>query len=395
MLREKGLKFIDDQFDVSREVGFNFRCTDRTSTHTFDAATQLQWVSRDCKCVGGKAHCKRTLACGKLVSWRGPAGIVLEAEDLDNVGWDWKREHAWISRTLPDGGEGGWGKVSWNRVSDATLWGKSVPSCVVDESVGAADIEQGQLGNCWMCACFASIASAHPKALRSIFSPSPRLSPEGVFSVRLILDGRVRYMLLDDFVLCKGGSGGESPSVHSANESEMWPRLLEKAVAKLGRRMMAVEGGTEKPAKHLALYPHDVLGYLIGGTDHGWLSLDGDTSRCGESGFDPAAKLAGFAAKGYVLTCGSRNTKAKDDTERTELGIVGYHACDRRELNPQGPARAAACGQGWRSLRVSLQVLSAVARRGSGREGSTTADRTRDLHERTNRSPSLVRALPH
>ena len=73
--------------------------------------------------------------------------------------------------------------------------------------------------------------------------------------------------------------------------------------AKLGRRMMAIEGGTVKPAKHLPLYAHDVLGYFLGGAEHGWFDLDGSSDRRGKSGFDPAERLAGLSSRCRCRSC--------------------------------------------------------------------------------------------
>ena len=70
-----------------------------------------------------------------------------------------------------------------------------------------------------------------PEVLRTIFSP-PHLNESGCFSMRLIMPGGTRYVLLDDFIMSMKNGG--TPSLRSTNPKEAWPRLMEKLLSKVG-----------------------------------------------------------------------------------------------------------------------------------------------------------------
>jgi hypothetical protein len=154
-----------------------------------------------------------------------------------------------------------------------------------------------------------------PEILQTAISPGT-LSPYGVFSLRLILDGQPRYILLDDFILST--PTGHTPSLHSSNAKEAWPRLMEKALSKLSLRMMRIEGGwpikTAPPVVNT--FSVNVLQLLLGGKGS-YLEL---------GSLESAAKALQRLEEGFLMTCGSRAVKARNDREKTAEGVVGFHA---------------------------------------------------------------------
>ena len=268
----KGAKFIDDEFDLSAEQEHEFACVGRAEQGTFDKAPGLTRTHRPCVCgqtiatrerlvadgqdPDAPAKCLNTLECGEIVSWRGCPGLFWST-DLANADWDWRGDANWIKWALPTGAPTGAGDESWGwmeasriealRLSDAASFHEDLePRCLFDDSVNAADINQGSIGNCWLCAIFASFAATLPQTLRGLFSPAA-ISECGAYSVKLTINGKPRYILVDDYIICREGSDvaecyggpgkkGAPLSVHSKNEHEAWPRLLEKVFAKLSGR---------------------------------------------------------------------------------------------------------------------------------------------------------------
>ena len=114
-----------------------------------------------------------------------------------------------------------------------------------------------------MMARFAVFAKELPELLRDAFGTGASISSVGCYSVRLFVSGEPVYMLLDDYLICR--ARGEPFGVHSNDPLELWPRLLEKAFAKLGgsyASLCAIEGAAERKASYDQL--GDVMQLLTG-----------------------------------------------------------------------------------------------------------------------------------
>jgi hypothetical protein len=127
-------------------------------------------------------------------------------------------------------------------------------------SIQAQTVVQGKVGNCGFCSGLASVAASFPHVIRQAFGEHSErcLVSCGAISVQLYLPGRVepRYLLLDDFVLCRDNYILDSPSIHSAsvyqNCEDLWPRLLEKTFVKVQGSFASLDGYY----KYQSLYRH-------------------------------------------------------------------------------------------------------------------------------------------
>ena len=100
------------------------------------------------------------------------------------------------------------------------------------------DMNQRSLGDCGFVSSFGAIA-LHPEAHNILFSSiyPPVYNGTGVYSVRFIIDGECRYMLIDDDLPGAGYS--------TTNTNVFWYFLIEKACAKLSRGYQHLGGGFE------------------------------------------------------------------------------------------------------------------------------------------------------
>ena len=104
--------------------------------------------------------------------------------------------------------------------------------CVIDPERGIdpGDIMQGELGDCWFTSSVAVLAYRHPELITDLFLVT-EVNPEGVFAVKLHIDGAWKPYIID----------GTFPTVHGGSHLKfsyckqgncLWVPLLEKAYAK-------------------------------------------------------------------------------------------------------------------------------------------------------------------
>ena len=123
-----------------------------------------------------------------------------------------------------------------------------------DDTLSVHDVNQKEIGNCWLMAAFAAFVAKCPQALHSAFStgmihPSnarPMFNQQGVLSVRLFVHDAPCYMLLDDYVPRVSGGKSAFNCHNTTNMAELWPCLLEKAFAKLGGGYVSMEAHVKR-----------------------------------------------------------------------------------------------------------------------------------------------------
>ncbi|PAA62468.1 hypothetical protein BOX15_Mlig002403g1, partial [Macrostomum lignano] len=132
--------------------------------------------------------------------------------------------------------------ISWMRPHDiAKQYGQE--ALFADDGYSRFDLNQGELGDCWVVAALASLAD-HEEALQRVVPPGQTMDPRqgycGVFRFRFFRFGRWVEVLVDDRLPTRQG---ELVYIHSASQREFWSALVEKAYAKLFGCYESLSGG--------------------------------------------------------------------------------------------------------------------------------------------------------
>lgn len=107
----------------------------------------------------------------------------------------------------------------------------------VVNGVSPSDISQGQIGDCWYIAALKAVAAADPSVIENAITDNGN----GTYTVRLYHDGTPVYVTVTgDQVIMPDGRQGYA---QSKDGKELWPQIMEKALASYEGSYGVIEGG--------------------------------------------------------------------------------------------------------------------------------------------------------
>lgn len=196
-----------------------------------------------------------------------------------------------------------------------------------------ADVQQGQLGDCYFCAGLASIAAQNPQAIRDLIKPAADGSADVTFHERDVVTGEFRPVVIHvDAELYEqwgrpvyGHAPGERASM------ELWFPLVEKAYATWRGGYEAVgKGGVQNQIFEAVL-----------GRPAGWLAVDPSTSH--DAVWDTIQ-----ATLNVGLPIGAA-THSNDDGRYANSGVHANHGYSVLKTETEGSERYVVLRNPWGS----------------------------------------------
>uniref|UniRef100_A0A8C4RBN6 Calpain 9 n=1 Tax=Eptatretus burgeri TaxID=7764 RepID=A0A8C4RBN6_EPTBU len=168
------------------------------------------------------------------------------------------------------------------------------------------DIQQGELGDCWLLAAIASL-TLNTKLLQKVVPPGQEFDDKyaGIFVFQFWKEGTWVEVVVDDFLPT---FNGRLVFVHSTDRTEFWSALLEKAYAKLAGSYESLKGGSTSEAME------DFSGGLV------------ETYKTQKAPPNFQSIIQNAVRKEAMLACCIDVRKRQCVEEATEQGLITGHA---------------------------------------------------------------------
>ncbi|CAI2387901.1 unnamed protein product [Moneuplotes crassus] len=224
-------------------------------------------------------------------------------------------------------------EIEWRRLSE--IFDSDYQ--VIDENVGAQDVKQGQLGDCYFLAVLASIATNAKEELFDILFTDSREyglmdfeEKPKIFSIKLLVNGKYEVIMIDDYV--PYNIKKEKIAFCSTYTNNIWAILLEKAFAKINGSYEDIIRGTATIAYQFLL-PYQVKYFDHYGDSKAemgktWKKISSRSS----AGKYCKKKVKGSKIKSsksaLVATCATGKNVKKEDRKKEckEAGLNFAHA---------------------------------------------------------------------
>ena len=132
--------------------------------------------------------------------------------------------------------------TKWLRISEISPSSRAdyhLPWTICCSTPQPTDIEQGDLGDCWLMAALALITE-RPRMLRHILL-TENVNREGIYLVRICHNGLWKTVILDDCFPC---TDYNTLAFSKATKRQLYVPLIEKACAKIFGSYSNLRGGS-------------------------------------------------------------------------------------------------------------------------------------------------------
>lgn len=230
----------------------------------------------------------------------------------------------------------------WARPGRGEGLGDALQDLDMVECISPTDLRQGGLGDCWLVSAFAALAE-FPDHVLDIIKPRT-LAKDGKYVVSLFDYGQEKVVPVEVDDRLPKGAYGEPAFIKFTKDDEIWPCIIEKAVAKLAGSYEHIDGGDPLFALGMLSGCQDLIEFREE-KDKKWVCLKAEYESCiphcnanrmapgmwhdGTDGGTPKNwravlnLLAEYDAKDYLMCCGSHSGS---DTTRNSFGVVQGHA---------------------------------------------------------------------
>uniref|UniRef100_A0A7S4V2U2 Calpain catalytic domain-containing protein n=1 Tax=Alexandrium monilatum TaxID=311494 RepID=A0A7S4V2U2_9DINO len=249
--------------------------------------------------------------------------------------------------------------LGWARPGRGEGLGDQLTDVDMIQGVDPGDLQQGDLGDCWLLSAFAAMCE-FPHMVRKMVTPN-RLAVDGKYTVSLFdfSQRKVVPVEVDDRIPM--APGGLPRFAHFTKDDEIWPCIFEKAVAKLAGSYANINAADPIFALGMltGTQSSDLHEYVLNGGS--WQSIqptftscnphnsaankynycpwpDGSSGDQGKHWSYMIKMMANYDSKDYLMCA---TTHAGSDKDISSFGIVQGHAYTviSVELNVAGSGR--------------------------------------------------------
>ena len=204
-----------------------------------------------------------------------------------------------VGRPVQKDYNGKWDSIDWSKAQDIFKGDYEL-----FRGIDPTDIRQGALGNCYFLCALASLAE-YPDLVRRLFDYD-NLTPNGIQSVWLNINGVWQRFILDEYFPTVDRRNGPELAFSKTDDKELWVLLLEKAYAKAYGSYWEIVGGDPVHAlRDLTGAPYKRI--------EDYDDLD-----------DVWSKIKEANAKQFMLTCFTHSAETTE--EQSDQGLVSGHA---------------------------------------------------------------------
>lgn len=206
-------------------------------------------------------------------------------------------------------------------VSQVKMWRRPSEWCknpvLFKDDASPGDIEQGQLGDCWLLSALGVVA-VKSAILKHLFVKVDGV--RGEYRLRFYLEGKWEEVTIDDRFPC--GADGKPIFGHCKDSEEIWVLVIEKALAKLLGTYEALDGG----------YLEEGVVMLTGGRPEKVTINDWKGKSCfEETAADLWHKLLTYHEEGHMMGVAICSGKEMPDKS---TGLVAGHAYGVLDVYP-------------------------------------------------------------